>query len=118
MDFRQLTYFVQILRHGSFTKAAASLYLTQQGLRVSIKRLEDELNTTLLERTSNGLVPTEAGLYLYHQAEKILKLLCECESYFSVSISQSNHLVVACVVDLIGFCPDFFLRILSEKAKF
>jgi DNA-binding transcriptional LysR family regulator len=117
MDFRQLTYFVQILRDGSFAKAAANLYLTQQGLRVSIKRLEDELNTTLLKRTSSGLVPTKAGLYLYHQAEKILKLLSECECYFNVSISQSNHLVVACVVDLIGFCPDFFLSILSDKSQ-
>ena len=47
MELRQLEYFVAIVEHGSFTGAAKALYVSQSALSKSVKKLEEELGTTL-----------------------------------------------------------------------
>ncbi len=49
-------------RHGSFTKAAAELCITQGAVSQQVKQLEDWLRRPLFLRTPRALVPTpEAG---------------------------------------------------------
>ena len=40
MDIRQMRYFMEICRLGSVSRAAESLFVSQQGLSSSIRRLE------------------------------------------------------------------------------
>ena len=65
MDFRQLESFVAIVKHGSFTKAAEGLFLTQPTLTGHIQSLENELGTVLLNRCVKTVTLTEAGEILY-----------------------------------------------------
>jgi len=46
-------------------KAAGELFITPQGLRRIIRKLEYEFQAVLFERTSTGTIPTEYGDYLY-----------------------------------------------------
>jgi len=62
MELRQLRYFVRIVELGSMGRAALDLQMVQSALSQQISRLEGELSTRLLQRTSKGTVPTEAGL--------------------------------------------------------
>jgi LysR family tcuABC transcriptional regulator len=62
MELRQLRYFVRIVELGSMSRAALDLDLVQSALSQQISRLEGELATRLLQRSSKGVVPTEAGL--------------------------------------------------------
>jgi LysR family nitrogen assimilation transcriptional regulator len=73
MDLRQLRYFVRIVELKSFTKAAEQLGIAQPSLGLQIRKLEDELETQLLERHSRGIEPTEAGLLLFEEAQALLE---------------------------------------------
>ncbi len=74
MDFRQLESFVAIAKHGSFTRAAEDLYLTQPTLTGHIQSIENELGTVLLNRYGKSITLTEAGRILYSHAVNILNM--------------------------------------------
>ena len=73
MELRQLRYFVRIVELGSMGRAALDLDMVQSALSQQISRLEGELSTRLLQRTSKGAVPTEAGLAFFREAQLALR---------------------------------------------
>lgn len=73
MELRQLRYFVRIVELGSMSRAALDLDMVQSALSQQISRLEGELSTRLLQRTPRGVVPTEAGLAFFHEAQLTLR---------------------------------------------
>jgi DNA-binding transcriptional LysR family regulator len=75
MEMRQLKYFVRIVDVGSFSKAAAELFVAQPALSKQIKMLEAELGATLLTRNVRGVVPTESGTVFYRHAHAVLRQL-------------------------------------------
>jgi len=72
MELRRLRYFVAVARHGTFTRAAEELWLTQSALSQQVRRLEAELGVTLLRRTPRGVELTPAGEALLPRAEAML----------------------------------------------
>ncbi|RJF83525.1 LysR family transcriptional regulator [Azospirillum cavernae] len=72
MDIRELRYFVQIARAGSFSRAATRLNIAQPALSRQLKKLEDELGVQLLVRHGRGVEITEAGAQLLAQAEDLI----------------------------------------------
>lgn len=50
MELRQLEYFSEISKLGSFTRAAEHLYVTHPSITNAIHRLEQELNLQLFDR--------------------------------------------------------------------
>jgi DNA-binding transcriptional LysR family regulator len=72
MELRQLQYFVAVVRHGQFTRAAEALWITQPALSQQVRRLESELGVALLRRTPRGVLPTPAGEELLIRAEAVL----------------------------------------------
>jgi LysR family tcuABC transcriptional regulator len=73
MELRQLRYFVRVVELGSIGRAALDLELVPSALSQQISRLESELATRLLQRTSKGAAPTEAGLAFFHEAQLALR---------------------------------------------
>lgn len=73
MDILQLKVFSDIAHEKSFVKAARLNYLTQPAISMQIKRLEEELNTTLFERTPRRVNLTNAGNRLLPEIEEILQ---------------------------------------------
>lgn len=69
MNNRQLQYFLEVFHCRSIKKAAAQIIISPQGLSKTIQSLETELGTKLFERTSNGLIPTDAAISLKPHAE-------------------------------------------------
>lgn len=61
MELRQLTYYLEVANHLSFSKAADKLHLSQPTLSKMIKSLEDELGIVLLDRSTRSVRLTEAG---------------------------------------------------------
>ena len=61
VDLRHLRSFLVVAEEASITRAAARMYLTQQGLSRQIQVLERALGVTLLVRTSRGVLLTAAG---------------------------------------------------------
>ncbi|MEN7530272.1 MULTISPECIES: LysR substrate-binding domain-containing protein [unclassified Cupriavidus] len=73
MELRQLRYFVHVVELGSMGQAAQRLGVVTSALSQQISRLESELSTRLLQRTSTGVVPTDAGLAFWRQAQLALR---------------------------------------------
>jgi LysR family tcuABC transcriptional regulator len=73
MELRQLRYFLSVVEHGSMGKAALELGVVTSALSQQISRLESELSTRLLQRTSSGVLPTDAGLAFWRQAQLALR---------------------------------------------
>ena len=67
-----MRYFVAVAEERSFTRAAARLHLSQQSLSTAVKRLEAQLGTRLLERTSQRVELTAAGAALLAAAPAVL----------------------------------------------
>lgn len=61
MEIRQLVTFITVVQFGSFSKAAAELGYSQSAVTVQIRRLEEELNTRLLDRFNKQVIPTAQG---------------------------------------------------------
>lgn len=72
MTIQELEYFKIICREKSITKAARQLYITPQGLSKTLKNLESELQTTLLNRNTSGVTLTKTGQYLCDHLDTLL----------------------------------------------
>lgn len=72
MELRQLRYLVAVAEEGSFTRAAAREQVAQPALSQQIRRLEDELQVTLFDRTTRRVRITPAGAALTQRARRAL----------------------------------------------
>jgi DNA-binding transcriptional LysR family regulator len=72
MELRQLRAFVEIVREGSFTRAAERLRIAQPAVSMGIRKLEEELELTLLHRKDKRVTPTAEGEVFLRHAERIL----------------------------------------------
>ncbi|MGW9031766.1 LysR family transcriptional regulator [Streptomyces sp. NPDC055722] len=69
---RQLEYFVAVAEEANFTRAAARLHVVQSTVSATIKSLERELGTPLLDRNSKRVLLTDAGAALLPRAHATL----------------------------------------------
>jgi DNA-binding transcriptional LysR family regulator len=70
-NLNHLHYFYEVARHGSFTRAARELMVSQSSLSVQIRALETNLGSRLFDRRSGGVVLTDAGQRAFAVAERI-----------------------------------------------
>jgi DNA-binding transcriptional LysR family regulator len=74
MDTRQLAAFCAVVEKKSFSQAAERLGVTQPAVSLQIRALEKRLGTQLLDRSGRRVEPTESGLRLYRNAQRMLAL--------------------------------------------
>lgn len=73
MDLKQLRYFHEIVRLGSFTRAAETLHIAQPAISVAIRKLETELELQLFQRHDRKVSLTAEGERLWLHAQRILQ---------------------------------------------
>lgn len=73
MDLRQLQIFAEIVRRSSFTKAAEALHIAQPAVSIAMKKLEDELDLTLLNRQERKVSLTAEGEAFLEHTRRILE---------------------------------------------
>src|SRR5450432_1514050 len=61
MELRQIEYVLAVVDEGSFTKAAASMLVSQPSLSDGIRRLEAEIDVRLFHRLGRSVELTDAG---------------------------------------------------------
>ena len=74
MNIRQLECFLEIVRQGSFSKAASILHVTQPSISEMIKNLEDEIGTPLLYRGARRIELTDVGQAVLEESQQIVSL--------------------------------------------
>jgi LysR family transcriptional regulator, transcription activator of glutamate synthase operon len=75
MELRQLVYFEAVARHGGFSRAGEQLRVAQPAVSAQIRRLEAELGTPLLRRTTRQVALTEAGELFLVRVRSVLEQL-------------------------------------------
>ncbi len=78
-DLRTLAIFVKVAERQSFVRAATDLGITQSGVSNAISRLEQQLGTRLLARTTRRVGLTEHGAAYFERCRQALGALEEAE---------------------------------------
>jgi DNA-binding transcriptional LysR family regulator len=86
INLNRLAYFAAVVDAASFTRAADRLGITKTVVSQQVARLEQELKTSLLVRTTRRVEPTEAGRLLHARCVMILR---EAENAFA-ELAQAN----------------------------
>lgn len=79
ITFRQLKVFESAGRHLSYTRAAEELHLSQPGVSMQIKQLEESVGLPLFEQIGKKMHLTAAGREIYAYSQNIGNLLDEAE---------------------------------------
>lgn len=69
----QLEYIVAVDTHRHFGKAAEACFITQPTLSMQIKKLEEDLEIIIFDRSKQPLIPTDVGVRIIEQARVVLK---------------------------------------------
>lgn len=85
--FKQLEVFIKIVECNSLSVAAQKLNLTPSAISRTLTKLEEQLGVMLLKRTTRNIILTDAGNYLYNQANNLLanldKSLIKTASFYT-----------------------------------
>ena len=73
MTLTELKYIVAVARERHFGKAAEACFVSQPTLSVAIKKLEEELDVKLFERSANEVTVTPLGGEIVRQAQSVLE---------------------------------------------
>lgn len=87
-DYAELRAFAAVVRHGSFTRAAAHLGLSPSALSQTIRALEDRLGQRLLNRTTRSVAPSAAGQAL---AERLLPVLDDLDQVVDAAVAARGE---------------------------
>ena len=91
--FSHIEFIYAVYQERSFSKAAHKLYVSQPWLSATVKKVEQELNAQIFNRSTSPISLTEAGQYYIEQIERILAIQQEVKDYFTeLSASTAAHL--------------------------
>ncbi len=113
-NYDSIKYFLSVAKHGSISRAASSLGISQSALSQSMKSLEQSLGFALFERNTRGIILTEEGKVLYlgamapsEQFERAIVETMRCNSFknmapFKIAISSSlaSSIIAPNILDL------------------
>lgn len=117
MDLRKLEIFICVAEQQSFSQAAKKLHMAQPAVSIAVRKLEEELGTTLLERDNKAIRLTSEGQTAMAQAKQILMQVGELKD----SMSELNGLLkgelnIACPSMLATYYfPDLLEQFLSRQ---
>lgn len=74
MQFAQLEMFLAVAEERSVQKAAKRVYRTQPAVSIALRKLEEEIGTSLFDRTRAGYPLTPAGEVVRSYATRLLFL--------------------------------------------
>ena len=93
MDISNYASFIAVAEHGTFSKAAETLYITQPAVSKRIALLEEQLGSQLFDRIGKKIKLNAAGIALLPIAERILQDVKESQRVIdNLSGRVSGHL--------------------------
>jgi len=113
LDINMLRCFIEVAKTGSFTIAGNNIGLTQSGVSVKIRRLEERLGKKIFNRTSKSLSLTLEGEILQEYARRIMLVHDEAVSRLTKPKASGNLRIG--LIDY--FLPELLPSILSKFRK-
>lgn len=101
INIKRLVYYHELIRIGSFTKAAKALNISQAFLSQEMARLEQETERKLVNRTTRHFAPTPFGIAFAKKIRGLIKEYNDIEQFIR-SYEDSNDGAL-----LVGVLPIF-----------
>jgi LysR family hydrogen peroxide-inducible transcriptional activator len=119
MTLTELQYIVAVAQERHFGRAAERVFVTQPALSLAIKKLEDELGTTIFERRQNRIELTPLGEQIVHQAQRVLEEAEHIKILAAQGKDQLNGLLRLGVIATVGpyILPDLVLLLSARAPK-
>lgn len=73
MTLTELRYIVTLAQEQHFGRAAERCHVSQPTLSIAVKKLEEELETAIFERSKTRVYPTPVGEQIVQQAQRVLE---------------------------------------------
>lgn len=112
MNIQYLKYLVAIERHGSITKAAEALFVSQPYLSKVVKETEDEYHISIFTRGKNGINLTDNGRVFIDTAAQLLENVEQFNHMFKSDFADVNRLRISCVSS--SYPMDAYLQLLNR----
>ena len=114
ITLRQLHYFKAVVEHGSFSRGAEGVHVSQPALSLQIRELEASLGAPLFERDSHGVMLTPLGRVVHEQTLRILDEALLLET-MGKRFTEGPYRVVLGIVSTLA--PYLLSGLLDELAK-
>lgn len=114
MNFRDLEYLIALEELKHFRKAAEKCFVSQPTLSGQIRKLENELNIQLMERSSRKVIFTQAGLDIVNKAKTIL---LEAKSLKEIAKSHNEPMQGTLHIGLIPTVAPYLLPLIIPAIK-
>jgi DNA-binding transcriptional LysR family regulator len=131
LKLRQIEAFKAVIESGTVSRAAEILRISQPAVSKLLVHLEEDIGLQLFERVKGRLVPTQRGMRLYDEIDRIFAGLRQVESAVeSIRREDQGRLVVGVMPALsgtfiqrviMGFlqqCPDVHVSIHARSSQF
>ncbi len=111
MEFREISTFLQVAQHQSFSKAARQLGYSQAAVTIQIKQLERELGVHLFDRIGKQISLTHQGQVFYQYAIAIRNDLEQARNAVADATTLNGKL---CLGTIESICASIFPDLLAE----
>lgn len=115
MNLRDLNYLVALIDHCHFGKAAKACFISQPGLSMQIKKLENTLGIKLIERTNKSFLVTETGKVIAEHARSVLKQIKTMQDFAKLANDPFSGEVNIGIIPTLA--PYLLPHIISGLAK-
>lgn len=112
IDLNDMLLFAQVVEAGSFTAAARDLGMPKSTLSRRISRLESQLGSRLLQRTTRSLHLTDVGSEFYEHCSRVVKEARDAEQV--VSLRQETPRGLLRVTAPVEFGTDLLGRLAAD----
>ncbi|MCL9805885.1 LysR substrate-binding domain-containing protein [Flavobacterium amniphilum] len=114
MTLQQLKYIVALDEERHFARAAEICMVTQPGLTIQLKNLEEEIGIKIFDRTKVPLTPTLLGTEIINRAKKILR---EADDIRDFVINQKNTLEGEVKIGIISTLSPYLIPLFIKEMK-
>lgn len=117
LQLRQLEALNSVAEHGSMTRAASELGISQPAVSRLIADLANEVGFQLFDRREGRLVPTQEARFLLPDIRRMLEMMDQLRDVSrNITTRKAGHLRIAC---LPGFAtshlPDIIAQFLAQR---
>lgn len=102
MSLTELKFIVAVAQERSFRRAAEKCFVTQPALSLAVKKLEEELNVVIFERSRTEVTLTEIGEKIVEQAEKVLEEAAQIKQLADLGKNQLKGTLKLGLIHSIG----------------
>lgn len=118
MNIFQLEYALALKKYKSYVRAAKALGISQPGLSIQIKNLEEELDLVIFDRSKKSIETTEKGILFLERAQLLVNESYQLRKYANQLNNQfTGELKIGIIPTLAPYILPLFINQLNETYK-